>query len=81
MATDRNDGKAPWRVRRRIIISTLFFCAACITYIMIWGDDTRVNETIVLGAFATGTAVIGSYVFGATWHDNVKVSAGGDEEI
>lgn len=70
-----NKGKPPhlrlpsWRYRRRIIFSTLSFCAACILYIMITGADTRVNETIVLGCFALAGSVIGVYVGGATWED------------
>lgn len=72
---DRNEGKPPWHLRRKIILTTLVFCAACIAYIMIWGGDTRVNETIILGSFATGSAVIGSYVFAATWGDHQKRSA------
>lgn len=68
----RNLGKPTWTVRRRIIISTLLLCAAAIFYIMLWGDDTRVNEAIILGSFGTITMVIGSYVFGAVWSDNTS---------
>lgn len=75
MENDRNEGKAPWRLRRRIILSTLVFCAMCIAYIMVWGEhDSRVHETIIIGSFGTGTAVIGSYVFGAIWDDKNKTS-------
>ena len=66
---DRNNGKPPWHLRRKIIITTLLFCAFCIFYIMIWGTDSGVHEAIVLGSFATASAVIGTYVFGATWSD------------
>ena len=61
--------KPSWAVRRRIIITTLLFCAFCVTYIMIWGDDRPVMEVIVISAFGLSLSVIGSYVFGAVWDD------------
>lgn len=61
--------KPSWKIRRRIIIATLAFCAFVIAYSMVWGDERPVHETIVLGAFALAGAVIGSYIFGAAWDD------------
>lgn len=61
--------KPSWAVRRRIIITTLLFCAFCITYIMVWGDDRPVMEVIVFSAFGLALSVIGSYIFGAVWDD------------
>lgn len=62
-----------WQYRRRIILSTLLFCAGCVVYIMLNGADTRINENIVLGCFSLAGSVIGFYVAGATWNDvNVK---------
>jgi hypothetical protein len=58
-----------WRYRRKMIFLTLLFCAACVIYIMVWGADTRVNETIVLGCFMLAGSVVGVYVGGATWED------------
>jgi len=68
-----------WRIRRSIIFSTLIFCAGCIVYVMIDGQDTRVDETIAMSAFALMGAVIGSYVFGAVWEDNTTRSTAGWE--
>ena len=68
--TDRNAGQAPWRIRRAIIFMTLAFCATCITFIVLFGDDTRVNETVIVSCFALAGATVGSYVFGAVWDDN-----------
>ncbi len=68
----RNINMKPWTIRRRIIYLTLIFCACSITYIMIWGGDTRVNEAIILGSFSAATMVIGSYVFGSVWSDNTS---------
>lgn len=73
-------GRPSWRNRRRVIFLTLFFCAFCIIFIMIKGQDTRVNETIVLGAFGLAFTTIGFYVAGAAWTDvNIeKIKASGD---
>lgn len=62
-------GKPSWKVRRRIILSTLVFCAFAVLYIMFQGNDTRINETIVLGCFGLAGSVIGFYVAGASWED------------
>jgi hypothetical protein len=62
-------GRPSWKNRRRVIFLTLFFCAFCILFIMIAGDDTRVNETIILGAFGLAFTTIGFYVAGAAWTD------------
>lgn len=59
----------PWTYRRAIIIGTLLLCAAGLSYLTLVGRDTRLNETLALGYFALAAAVIGSYVFGAVWHD------------
>jgi len=59
----------PWRFRRLIIFATLGMCFAGIAYLTLYGADTRLNETLALGYFALAGGTIGSYVFGATWHD------------
>lgn len=65
--------KAPrgtWSFRRRVVISTLSFCAFCIIWCMIFGAaDEETGKTIVASAFALAGGVIGSYVFAATWND------------
>ena len=61
-----------WAVRRRIIFTTLIFCALCVVYIIFKGNDTRVYETVVMSAFALAGMVIGSYVFGAVWDDKSR---------
>lgn len=69
-----------WKIRRRIVILALCFCAGCIAYLMICGQpDSRLHETIAYGLFVTAISVIGSYVFGATWDDrNVMKMLGRD---
>lgn len=62
-----------WTNRRRTLFATLAFCALVIAYIMVWGGDTRVNETIVQFAFITAGGCVGSYIFGATWQDVTRL--------
>lgn len=58
-----------WAVRRRIIISTLVWCAALVTYLAVWGRPTSLSEAISTGLILLMGSVIGSYVFGAVWDD------------
>lgn len=66
-----------WRVRRRIIVSTLLFCAGEIIYLTGWAEDTDLASTIANGVLILAGSVIGSYVFGAVWDDqNVRNRSG-----
>lgn len=58
-----------WKNRRRVIFLSLLFCASMVTYLVIAGEDTSLNETVVTGSFLLAAGVIGSYVFGSTWDD------------
>jgi hypothetical protein len=58
-----------WRIRRRIVIGTLLFCAGEIIYLTLWGDDTDLAATIANGVIILAGSTIGSYVFGAVWDD------------
>ena len=70
----RNQGKPKWQMRRRIILSTLLFCAATVGYSLAFSEgDSRVAETAVMSSFALAATVIGSYVFGAVW-DNKQLT-------
>lgn len=68
---------APWRDRKRTVISTLTFCALCVGYIMFSGKDLQVYQTIVLGCFGLAGSVIAVFIGGQTWHDinNEKLKA------
>lgn len=68
----RNAGKRPWSFRRRLIITTLLFDAAVITICLFRDIPESVAETAIASAFYSGMALIGSYVFGAVWHDKGK---------
>ncbi|MGS1093128.1 hypothetical protein ACVCNR_00905 [Aquamicrobium terrae] len=61
--------KPSWRMRRRIIVATLIFCAGEVIYLTGWGDDTDLASTIANGVLILAGSVIGSYVFGAVWDD------------
>lgn len=59
-----------WRIRRRIILGTLLFCAVVVLYSVLRADDTRaILETAVVSSFSLAGTVIGAYVFGAVWDD------------
>lgn len=61
--------KPSWKIRRRIVIATLTFCAFCVAWIMIRGDERSVLEVIVMCAFGLAGSTIGAYVFGSVWDD------------
>jgi len=72
---DKNPwGEPDWRVRRTIIIATLFFCAGEIVYLTAWGEDTDLASTIANGVLILAGSVIASYVFGAAWDSRNKMA-------
>lgn len=67
-------GSRHWRVRRRIVILVLLWCAGMVTYLSVWGRPISLSEATVNGVLLLMASTLGSYVFGAVW-DN-KVGAG-----
>lgn len=67
--------KPSWRIRRRIIVGTLLYCAAMILYLAVWGKSTSLEEAIATGLILLAGSVIGSYVFGAVWDDRNVMKA------
>lgn len=63
------DERYPWRYRRTLVFWAVGMCSAILGYLTLAGEDTRLNETLAMGAFALFGATLGSYVFGAVWHD------------
>jgi hypothetical protein len=61
--------KPSWRVRRRIVVATLLFCAFCVLWIMLRGDSRSVHEVIVMCSFGLAASTIGAYVFGSVFDD------------
>jgi hypothetical protein len=64
-----------WRIRRRVIVATLLFCAGEIVYLTGWGKDTDLASTIANGVLILAGSVIGAYVFGAAWDDRNVMTA------
>lgn len=69
-----------WRIRRAIIIGTIIWCVAMVTYLAVWGRDINLSETTVNGCLLLMASVIGSYVFGAVWDDRNKDRARAEVE-
>lgn len=67
--------KPSWRIRRRVIVATLLFCAGEIVYLTGWGQDTNLASTIANGVLILAGSVIGAYVFGAAWDDRNVMAA------
>lgn len=71
--------KPTWRIRRRVVVLTLIFCAGTVIYLLVWGADSKVNETIAMGSYFLAGSTIGAYVFGASWDDSNVMKFGGEE--
>lgn len=65
--------KPKWENRQKVIFGSLIFCACVVIYLLIFGEDTKLHETIATWAFILAGGVIGTYVFGATWEDVTKL--------
>lgn len=74
----RNPFSSSWTMRRRIIIATLLWCGAMVTYLAILGRPIQLSETAVNGLLLLMASVIGSYVFGAVWDDKGGLTNIGD---
>lgn len=65
--------KTSWKIRRRVVVLTLAYCAVCTTFLVFatvwWGTDTALSGTIALGVIGLAGSTIGAYVFGAAWDD------------
>jgi uncharacterized membrane protein len=58
-----------WERRWLVIRLSLLFCALAILAAMFGHMAEAVATTTITMSFSTGFAIIGSYVFGATWQD------------
>lgn len=81
MADHRILGKTSWTIRRRIIIGTLLWCVALVTYLAVFGRPVSLSETIANGCLLLMASVIGSYVFGAVWDDKGQAVTPGTTEV
>jgi hypothetical protein len=67
--------RSSWTIRRRIVVITLVWCGAMVTYLSVWGRPVSLSETAVNGCLLLMASVIGSYVFGAVWDDKNRLPA------
>ena len=58
-----------WKIRRRLTIATLVFCAAITVYLTGWGKDDELRATIASGVLFLAGSVLMAYVFGVVWND------------
>lgn len=74
-STEHDDEYRPvWKNRQKVIFGTLIFCAFVILYLMGWSDpDSRVQETIALGAFILGGSTGAAYIGWATYEDIARI--------
>lgn len=70
-----------WRIRRRVMVSILFWAVFNVTWLILYGKDTALHQQIALALIAAIVAIVGSYVFGAVWDDNNKRTTLADAPI
>lgn len=61
-----------WPRRRRWMIVMLTWLMANAQYLIIWGKDNALHQNALVTILGAIVAIIGSYVFGATWDDREK---------
>lgn len=61
--------KPEWGKRRFRLDLSLFGLAVLTGYIIFFGEDTSVNSAAITIMIPSYVALIGTYVFGATWDD------------
>lgn len=68
-------GSDDWRIRRRIVILTLLWSAALVTYLAVYGTSDPLRETSATSLILLIGSLIGSYVFGVIWEGKNKGSS------
>ncbi|NLS06853.1 hypothetical protein HGP14_26440 [Rhizobium sp. P32RR-XVIII] len=64
-----------WAVRRRIIILSLIWIAALVTYLAVRGRPIALSDTAMTNLLWIYGGIVGSYVFGAVWDGKNKQRA------
>ena len=64
-----------WKIRRRFMFVVMGFCMAVILMALLFRPDAGSSATVIMAAFGTITATLGSYVFGATWDDKNRAKS------
>lgn len=56
-----------WAVRRRIIILSLIWEAALITYLVVYPWPNSIAEVAIINVSGLFGTTVGAYIFGAVW--------------
>jgi hypothetical protein len=64
-----------WLWRRLAVFSSLAVCDISILYLVIYGVDTRLNETLANGVLLLMAAIVNGYVFAGMLDDKNKDKA------
>ena len=62
-------GVPSWKLRRRAVFGSLIFGMVIVIYVTLKGGDSRLSETLALGAFGLIGAVVAAYIGGAAYED------------
>jgi hypothetical protein len=76
MADDKPVPPGTWTRRRRRIDWTLAYCAVAVVWLVERHGESAMAVQVVMALIGLAGAVLGSYVFGATWDDKNARSAG-----
>lgn len=63
-----------WPRRRRWMMIALIWLSGNVQYLLIFGQDTALNQQAVLAMIGAVVSIICFYVFGAVWDDANKRS-------
>lgn len=63
-----------WRIRRRVVIAVLLFCAIETIYLTGWGNSDELRSTIANGVIFLAGSVVMAYVFGVVWNDTAAMA-------
>lgn len=61
-----------WPRRRRWMITLLVWLMGNAQYLILFGQDTALHQNALVALLSAIVAIIGSYIFGATWDDREK---------
>lgn len=64
-----------WRIRRRVIMATLFFCAICVGWLVFKAPSDSLREQLGLGLIGLAGSVVLGYTLGAVWDDRNVMDA------
>ena len=64
-----------WFYRRVTVFSILLFCAVGIIYLVHFGEDDELRNTIAMGLITMGITIATGYIFGAVWDDRNLTNA------